>query len=259
MNNIQIFKNEQIIPLKENDNGEVIISGRELHEFLKVQQDFSDWIKKQLELIGAQENKEYSLLKGETSEVGGRPTTEYVLTIDIAKEICMIAGVAPRTNTDTKELSKKARQYFIQIEKAWNSPEMIMKRALEIANKKVNKLTLENEEKTKQLEHKEEVIVTLVDDISLAEKRQVLNRVVRYKGANFQERWRELYKQFEMKYHLSLRERLERYNLDHKPKLKNKVDYIDKVMNKIPELYEIACKLYENDVKELANHIYDLN
>jgi hypothetical protein len=34
---------------------------------------------------------------------------------------------------------------------------------------------------------------------------------------------------------------------------------ITKVMNKIPELYEIACKLYESDVKELAKNIYNLN
>ena len=39
---------------------------------------------------------------------------------------------------------------------------------------------------------------------------------------------------------------------------KNKVDYIDKVMNKVPELYEIACKLYESDVKELARNLYSL-
>jgi len=112
--------------------------------------------------------------------------------------------------------------------------------------------------KDKVIEHKEEVIVGLVDEITLAEKRQVLNRVVRYRGANFQERWRELYKQFEMKYHINLKDRLEKYNMDHKPKLKNKVDYIDKVMSKVPELYEIACKLYENDVKELAAQIYEI-
>lgn len=112
--------------------------------------------------------------------------------------------------------------------------------------------------KDKVIEHKEEVIVGLVDEITLAEKRQVLNRVVRYRGANFQERWRELYKQFEMKYHINLKDRLEKYNIDHKPKLKNKVDYIDKVMSKVPELYEIACKLYENDVKELASQIYEI-
>ncbi|NFS21372.1 transporter [Clostridium botulinum] len=114
--------------------------------------------------------------------------------------------------------------------------------------------------KEKEIEHKEDVIVGLVDEISLAEKRQILNRVVRYKGANYRERWNELYKQFEMKYHIeSIKNKLEKYNKNHKPKLKSKVDYIDKVMNKIPELYEIACKLYENDVRELAKNLYSLN
>jgi len=88
--------------------------------------------------------------------------------------------------------------------------------------------------KDKEIDHKGAVIIGLVDEVSLAAKRQVLNRVVRYKGANFQERWRELYKQLEMKYHIKLNEQLEKYNLNHKPKLKGKVDYIDKVMNKIP-------------------------
>ena len=36
-----------------------------------------------------------------------------------------------------------------------------------------------------------------------------------------------------------------------KPKAKNTMDYIDRGMNMIPELYEIACKLFENDVEEL--------
>jgi prophage antirepressor-like protein len=111
----------------------------------------------------------------------------------------------------------------------------------------------------KELQYKEDVIIGLVDDVELAEKRQVLNRVVRYKNANFQQRWQELYKQFEMKYHIDLNLRLIAYNSVHKPKLKSKIDYIDKVMNKVPELYEIACKLYENDIKELTEQMYKLN
>jgi hypothetical protein len=140
---------------------------------------------------------------------------------------------------------------------------MIFKNTLQVVRKQneiiaVQKSTIDTQDK--EIEHKEEVIVGLVDEITLAEKRQILNRVVRFKGANFQERWRELYKQFEMKYHIeSLSKKLEKYNSSHKPKMKSKVDYIDKVMNKIPELYEIACKLYENDVKELANNLYSLN
>jgi prophage antirepressor-like protein len=122
--------------------------------------------------------------------------------------------------------------------------------------RKQNEMILKQQ---KTIEYKENVIIGLVDEVTLAEKRQILNRVVRYKGANFQERWRELYRQFEMKYHIDLTKRLESYNTSHKPKMKNKIDYIDKVMNKIPELYEVACKLYENDVKELAEELYFLN
>jgi len=109
-----------------------------------------------------------------------------------------------------------------------------------------------------QLTHKEDVIIGLVDTTSLNDKRQILNRVVKYKGASFQERWRELYKQFEMKYHIDLNLRIRRYNEYSSPKVKNKVDYIDKVMNKIPELYEIAVKLYETDVKALQDELYNI-
>ena len=113
-------------------------------------------------------------------------------------------------------------------------------------------------EQKKTIEHKEDVIIGLVDEIDLAQKRQVLVRVVKYKTSNYRERWNELYKQFEMKYHINLKRRFNTYNENNKPKLKNKLDYIDKVLNKIPELYEIACKLYENDVKELVKEMYGI-
>lgn len=117
----------------------------------------------------------------------------------------------------------------------------------------------ENQKLKKEIEYKEDVIIGLVDKISLSEKRQVLNRVVRKAGKNFQHRWNELYKQFELKYHINLSKRMDTYNENNKPKVKNKLEYIDKVLNKIPELYEIACKLYENDVKQLVQEMYDLN
>ena len=139
MDNSLEIKN-QLIPLKQDNNGRIVVDGRELHDFLLVQQAFTDWIKKQIESIGAIEGREFFFLKGKTSEIGGRPSTEYQLTVELAKEICMVAGVAPRANKETKELSKKARQYFIQVEKYWNSPEMVMKRALEFANKQVGEL-----------------------------------------------------------------------------------------------------------------------
>ncbi len=109
-----------------------------------------------------------------------------------------------------------------------------------------------------EIEHKEDVIVGLVDEITLSEKRQILNRVVRYNHANYKERWNILYREFENKYHIDISRRLESYNEDHKPKCKSKLDYIDKVLNKVPELYELAAKLFENDVKSLVEEMYSL-
>lgn len=113
-------------------------------------------------------------------------------------------------------------------------------------------------EQREEIEYKEDVIIGLVDNISLAEKRQILNRVVRYNRANYQERWALLYREFENKYHIDLQKRIDRYNKENKPKCKGKLDYIDKVMNKIPELYEIAVKLFENDMKSLVKEIYEI-
>lgn len=111
----------ELIKVTTNEQGQKLVGGRELHEALKVQQDFTDWIKKQLNNVDAIEGEEFTLLKGKTSEQGGRPTTEYILTMDIAKEICMCVGVSPRTNEETKRLSKQVRKYFIECEKQLQS------------------------------------------------------------------------------------------------------------------------------------------
>ncbi|MBC5627575.1 ORF6C domain-containing protein [Clostridium sp. NSJ-6] len=106
----------ELIKITEKD-GRQLVSARELHEFLKIQQDFSDWIKKQLSNIEAVKGLDFTLLKGKTTDLGGRPSVEYILTLDAAKEINMIAGIAPRANEETKRLSKEARKYFIACEK----------------------------------------------------------------------------------------------------------------------------------------------
>lgn len=116
------------------------------------------------------------------------------------------------------------------------------------------------EQQKKEIEYKEDIIIGLVDDISVADKRQILNRVVRRGGANkIKDRWNALYREFDNKYHIDVTRRWENYNNVHTPKIKNKLDYIDKVMNKVSDLYDIAVKLYENDVKELVHEMYELN
>ena len=104
------------------------VSGRELHEALEVETPYHKWFPRMCE-YGFAENEDFWTNLSEST--GGRPSTDHQLTIPMAKEICMLQ----RT-----EKGKQFRRYFIQVEEAWNSPEMVMKRALEIANKRVHEL-----------------------------------------------------------------------------------------------------------------------
>ena len=127
---------------------------------------------------------------------------------------------------------------------------ILFKTTLETVRKQNEIIQKQKEE----IEHKEDVIIGLVDEITIAEKRQILN--MRHNHANYQLRWQMLYREFDNKYHINTQARMDTYNETHKPKCKNRLDYIDNVMNKIPELYELAAKLFENDVKELVDQMY---
>ncbi len=111
------------------DSDRPTVSARELHGFLEVETRYNDWFHRMCEYGFCEGNDFYSFLS-KTSE-GGRPRQDHQLTIEMAKEICML---------QRNEKGKQARQYFIQLETMWNSPEMIMKRALEFANKQVSEL-----------------------------------------------------------------------------------------------------------------------
>lgn len=111
------------------------ISGRELHDALEVKTAYKDWFPRMCE-YGFTEGEDFNPLKNEQVRTEGnrqvsRELTDHQLTIPMAKEICML---------QRSEKGKQFRQYFIRVEEAWNSPEMIMKRALEIANEKVKAL-----------------------------------------------------------------------------------------------------------------------
>lgn len=119
-----------LINLHEQQDGSVAVSGRELHEFLEIKSNYTTWFERMTE-YGFDEGSDYSLLSnfGNQTGRGGHNKLDHAITIDMAKEISMI---------QRNEKGKRARQYFLQVEKAWNSPEMIMKRALQIADRKLN-------------------------------------------------------------------------------------------------------------------------
>ena len=98
----------ELIKITTNESGNQVVSARELHKFLEVETRFNDWISRMMN-YGFVENVDYQvLLKNEYNLSGGRPSTDYALTLDTAKEISMI---------QRSEKGKLARQYFIECEK----------------------------------------------------------------------------------------------------------------------------------------------
>ncbi len=111
------------------------VSARDLHEKLNIGTKFTTWFERMKE-YGFTEGNEFFPELGETSEQGGRPATDFQISIDMAKQICMIQR--------TPE-GKQIRQYFIDLEKAWNTPEQIMARALKMADAEMEKLKSDNQ------------------------------------------------------------------------------------------------------------------
>lgn len=115
------------------DGEQPTVSARGLHEKLHIETPFKKWIDRMCE-YGFEEFKDFWTKMSEST--GGRPSTEYDLSIDMAKQICMIQR-SPE--------GKQIRQYFIDLEKAWNTPEQIMARALKMADKTIESLKADNE------------------------------------------------------------------------------------------------------------------
>ena len=96
-----------------------LVNARDLYEFLEVGRDFSTWIKDRIEEYGFLENQDFILSSsasaqvfprfGENQNLGGRPTVEYHITIDMAKELAMVEKNAK---------GRQVRRYFIDCEKA---------------------------------------------------------------------------------------------------------------------------------------------
>lgn len=132
----------ELVPLKVTSNSErVTVSARELHDALQIQTKFKDWFPRMAE-YGFTEGEDFNPLKFEQVQIEGnrqvtREVKDYQITLEMAKQICMIQ----RT-----DIGKQYREYFLQLEKEWNSPEKVMARALDYAHKTIAELTLKNEE-----------------------------------------------------------------------------------------------------------------
>lgn len=126
---------EELIKIQVK-NDRQLVNARDLHKGLEVKRRFSAWWEQNSK--GFEENEDFTSVLTSTVVANGarKPIQDYLVTIDMAKELCMMSKT---------EKGKEVRKYFIQVEKDWNSPDMIMHRALEVSNSRIKLLTAKNQ------------------------------------------------------------------------------------------------------------------
>ena len=123
---------EELIRIQFTDERPVV-SARDLHEALEIGTTFRKWFPRMCEygfVQGIDFDKVSQKCAGSRT---GQMEIDYLISTDMAKHICMI------------QRTKKGmiyRQYFLELEKAWNTPEKVMARALQIANRQIKELQM---------------------------------------------------------------------------------------------------------------------
>ncbi|SHJ53790.1 anti-repressor protein [Clostridium cavendishii DSM 21758] len=146
-----------------DEHGKQLVDARELHEFLESKQDFSTWIKNRIEKYEFVENVDFSTFHKFVEREGtnlGSKRTEYVLTIEMAKELSMV---------ENNDKGKEARKYFIECEKAYlNSNSQVKKLTTEEMLELQFNFTKEVKAEVKEVKDKVTVIQEFVDATELS-------------------------------------------------------------------------------------------
>jgi anti-repressor protein len=154
----------ELIKIEINENQEQIVSARELHEKLGINKRFSAWFSDQLSRLSMIEGFDYTPYL-EVHPQNHQNMQDYHITLDIAKHLSMISG---------GDKSHEIRQYFIQVEKAWNNPDQIMARALQVSNR----VLLEYKQQLQLVQPKvdfHDAVVGSNDTIDMGQVAKVLN------------------------------------------------------------------------------------
>jgi len=152
----------QLITIIPNDILTNVVNSKELHEKLGIKKDYTDWMKQQIKRAYLIENKDYVIFlsKGE-NPLGGRPSTEYHVTLEAAKNIAMLSGTLK---------GQEVRNYFLECERKLLNPKQVIPKLTKI---QMYRLMLEAEEEIERLKPFEEIVNT--SDVFFPTK-QIVNK-----------------------------------------------------------------------------------
>lgn len=189
----------ELIKTITRDDGTIAVSGRELHDFLEVGKDFSNWFK-DMASYGFEEGKDFSPFSAKTHN-GGRPRIEYVMTLDMAKEVAMIQ------RTDR---GKQARQYFIEIDKQAHHDMTGLSPATRAAVAATQALAAQ-ERRLNRVDAKVNAISDIVSISTMDWRRatrDIITKIAHMRGDDYQATRKDIYKDVEQRGGYSLSTRL---------------------------------------------------
>lgn len=166
MQELKVIENN-LVPVYETSNGEKVVYGSELHEVLEVKSKFADWIKNRLNDCDAAEKEDFETFSKILEK--GRPTVEYIVKLDTAKEMAML---------ERNDKGKQVRKYFIAVEKKYNNrmkvpmtiPEQIQ--LLAMGNVELNQKVDDLDKKIDRLELDLPILGIEIDRITSAAKKK---------------------------------------------------------------------------------------
>lgn len=249
MENLRVLE-DGLIPIYQNEMGRQLVDARELYAFVESKQDFSEWIKKRLGECEAVEGQDFSIILGKST--GGRPQKDYILLIDIAKEVAML---------ERNEKGKAVRKYFISVERKYKekvlelnklSPQLQMFKSLfdTVAAQQLEQKRIEEEvvSTKEELAAVREVICINPEESWREDTNRLISKICK-KVNNYQLPKEEAYKALEQRAKCDLKRRLvnmrARLILNGSSKSKaSSLNYLDVISEdiKLKEIYIVIIK-----------------
>lgn len=253
----------ELIKITTNEQGQQLVSGRELHEVLNLKSRFNDWIKNMI-TYGFQEDTDYTKILVQC--IRGQNQYDYILSLDMAKHIAMVQ----RT-----EIGMQVRNYFLECEKValqQTSPSYMIADPIERAKRWIveqeerialeqqnEQLLIETQAQQQEIEHQKQVIMGLTQDSPKPELRQRINQVIRF-GARggYQGRYALAYKEFDLAHHMNVDIRLRRAIERGEVKANtNRMDYICTHLDMTWQFYQVVARVFEGDLRAISVSIIE--